>query len=60
MIEYQGGSEPLYIAGGSKLQELVKKAKNIGGGTWPPQSVQHVTLDLGVLSSSPPLGIELI
>ena len=28
-------------------------------GTWLALSVEHVTLDLGVLSSSPMLGIEL-
>ena len=28
-------------------------------GTWLAQSVEHVTLDLGVMSSSPTLGIEI-
>ena len=28
-------------------------------GTWLAQSVEYTTLDLGVVSSSPALGIEL-
>ena len=28
-------------------------------GTWRVQSVEHVTLDLGVVSSSPMLGVEI-
>ena len=30
-----------------------------GWGTWLAQSIEHVTLDLGVVSSSPTLGIEI-
>lgn len=29
-----------------------------GAGAWPAQPVEHVTLDLGVVSSSPKLGTE--
>ena len=32
--------------------------KKLDKGTWLAQSVQHVTLDPGVVSSSPTLGIE--
>ena len=28
-------------------------------GTWPAQSVKHATLDLGAMSSSPTLNMEL-
>ena len=30
------------------------------GGAWLAESEEHVTLDLGVVSSSPMLGIEVI
>ena len=30
------------------------------GGTWVTQSIEHVTLDLGVVSSSPTLRVEFI
>ena len=34
--------------------------KKLGqGGAWMAQLVEHATLDLGVMSSSPTLGIEL-
>ena len=32
--------------------------KIAGGGTWLIQWVQHATLDLRIMSSSPTLGIE--
>lgn len=35
----------------------LKKHKN--WGAWLAESVEHVTLDLGVLSASPMLGAEL-
>ena len=28
------------------------------GGTWLAQSVEHATIDLWVINSSPPLGVE--
>ena len=35
-----------------------KKTKMLAEGTSRVQSVEHVTLDLGVVSSSPMLGVE--
>ena len=32
---------------------------HINRGTWLAQSVEHATLDLGVVSSSPALGAEI-
>ena len=34
------------------------KEHNWLGGAWLAQSVEYATLDLGVLSSSPTLGVE--
>lgn len=44
--------------------KLIKKKKidyyeAIGQGTCPPQSVQRSVLNLGVVSSSPTLGVEI-
>ena len=33
--------------------------KNISRGTWLAQSVEHATLDLGVVSLSPTPGVKL-
>ena len=35
-------------------------SRNSWWGTWLAQSVEHVTLDLGVVSSNPMLGTEII
>ena len=32
---------------------------NMVQGTWLAQSVEHATLDLGVVSASPTLGVEI-
>ena len=42
---------------GLRLQKPIKE-KDFGG-TWLTQSVEHVTLDLGVVSSSSMLGVEI-
>ena len=39
---------------------LPLETKKREGGTWLAQSIEHVTLDLGVMSSSPTLGVEII
>jgi len=40
-------------------KKQMEQIKNKYQGTWLAQSVQHVTLDLGVVNLSPTLGIEV-
>ena len=42
-----------------KLKILCKVFRNDSWGTWLAQLVEHMTFDLGVVSSSPVLGIEI-
>ena len=38
---------------------ICAQEKNKNKGTWLAQSVKHATLDLGVVSSSPTLGVQI-
>ena len=42
-----------------KNDHEVNSLKSDLGGTWLAQSVEHVTLGLGVVSLSPILGVEI-
>ena len=41
-----------------EVSESPKSKNRKGGGKWLAQSVEHATLDLGVVSSSPMVGVE--
>ena len=50
--------EGVNIGGRPVSQEASLEDKKFGG-TWLAQSVEHMTLDFGVVSSSPTLGAEI-
>ena len=42
-----------------QMKEKVDYQKEMYGGAWLVQLVKHLTIDLGVLSSSPTFGVEI-
>ena len=42
----------------SNKSDVLYLRENNYGGAWLAQLVEHVTLDLGIVSSSPTIGIE--
>ena len=46
--------------GGEHPRQRAAHVKDGGWGAWWAQSVEHMTLDLEVMSSSPTLGIEIV
>ena len=58
IIEF-GGCSCLTFCGLCVLERTLGKKYKIYQGAWLAQSVEHVTLDLRVMCSSPTLGLEL-
>ena len=44
---------------GTSINSCLEIRTHINRGTWLAQSVEHATLDLGVVTSSPTLGVEI-
>lgn len=51
--------KPIICGNGTNLM-IFLQIKNEVGGAWQAQSIECITLDLRVVSSSPTLGVELI
>ena len=56
----KAASEPCVTLSISYFSGEEIEAQNVQScGTWLAHSVEHATLDLGVVSSSPTLGVEI-